>query len=66
MVKGQHDRDENILGLVRTMDELYDFVTLADDLKKNKKLQDVVERIWKQTIECAFFIKEYVEHKFGG
>jgi hypothetical protein len=48
------------------MDDLYDFVTLADDLKKNPVLQSIVEQILKQTIECAFFIKEYMERNFGG
>ena len=28
-------------------------------------LQDIVEQILKQTIECGFFIQEYVRSNFG-
>ncbi|KAF8239905.1 hypothetical protein L208DRAFT_1449630 [Tricholoma matsutake] len=65
LVKGQQDRDGQISDLITTMDDIYSFVTVADDLKKNKVLQDTVEQILKQTIECAFFIKEYAQRNFG-
>ena len=48
------------------MEETYSFVTLVDELKKNEVLQDVVEQILKQTIECGFFIQEYARHNFAG
>jgi hypothetical protein len=66
MVKGQQDRDQKISSLIRTMEETYSFVTLVDELKKNEVLQDVVEQLLKQTIECGFFIQEYARHNFAG
>ena len=65
-MKGQQDRDQKISSLVRTMEETYSFVALVDELKKNPVLQDVVEQILKQTIECGFFIQEYARHNFAG
>jgi hypothetical protein len=41
-------------------------VDSMDELKKNRVLQDVVEQILKQTIECGYFIQEYMRHNFGG
>jgi hypothetical protein len=66
MVRGQQDRDQKISSLIRTMEETYSFVTLVDELKKNEVLQDVVEQLLKQTIECGFFIQEYARHNFAG
>jgi hypothetical protein len=65
MVKGQQDRDGKISSLVRTMEDTYSFVALVDELKKNPVLQDVVEQILKQTIECGFFIQEYARRNFA-
>ena len=66
MVQAQQCRDQMILDLVKTMEETYSFVALTDELKSNSVLQNVVEQILKQTIECGYFIQEYVRHGFGG
>lgn len=66
MVQGQQDRDQKISTLVRTMEETYSFVALIDEVKKNHVLQDVVEQMLKQTIECGFFIQEYARRNFAG
>jgi hypothetical protein len=66
MAQAQQVRDEKISELVRTMEETYSFVVSAESLKKSPVLQAIVEQISKQTIECGFFIQEYVRHSFGG
>jgi hypothetical protein len=66
MVKAQQVRDQRILNLVTTMEETYSFVVSADELKQEYDLQDIVKRILKQTIECGYFIQEYVRHNLGG
>jgi hypothetical protein len=38
----------------------------ADELKKYSDLQDIVKRILKQTIQCAYFIQQYAQRDFGG
>jgi hypothetical protein len=48
------------------MEDLYSFVVLTDELAENHVLQDIVEQILKQTIECGFFIQEYSRRNFGG
>jgi len=66
MVKAQQVRDQRISDLVSTMEDTYSFVAFADELKANGVLQDIVEKILKQTIECGFFIQKYTQHNFGG
>jgi hypothetical protein len=66
MVQAQHARDLKILDLVRTMETTYSFVSSADELKDQPVLQDIVERILKQTIECGYFIQEYMRRSFPG
>jgi hypothetical protein len=48
------------------MEDTYSFVISADELKENAALQDIVEKISKQTIECGYFIQEYMRRDFGG
>ena len=67
MVQAQQRRDQRILDLVQTMDDTYSLVLVsADELKKHSVLQDVINQILKQTIECGYFIRDYVRHSFGG
>ena len=66
MIQGQQVRDQKILELVASMENTYSFVIYADELKKYPVLQDVLEQILKQTIECGYFIQEYTRRNFGG
>ena len=66
MVEGQQTRDQKISELVKTMEDAYSFVNMAEELKKNHVLQTIIEQIVKQTIECGFFIQEYGRRHFAG
>ena len=66
MIKAQQVRDQNILGLVTAMEETYSFAISAKELKKDEMLQDVINQILRQTIECGYFIQEYTRRNFGG
>jgi hypothetical protein len=66
MVKAQQGRDQQILDLVTTMENTYSFVVSAEELKKYPILQDIVEQILRQTIECGYFIQDYTRRNFGG
>ena len=66
MVQAQQARNMKILGLVRAMENTYSFVVTADELKSNHVLQDIIERILKQTIKCGEFIQDYTRRNFGG
>ncbi|KAJ7636261.1 hypothetical protein FB45DRAFT_1055732 [Roridomyces roridus] len=59
--------DEKASQLVDTMVEVYSFVEDVDFLPaKIKPLENVIQLIVKQTVECAIFIREYVSHGFSG
>ena len=45
------------------MDDAYAFVHEAEPLKKINSHQRVVVLITQQTIECAFFIRDYAKNK---
>ena len=66
MVQAQQARDVKILDLVRAMENTYSFVVSADELKRHLVLQDIMEEILKQTIECGYFIQGYTRRNFGG
>ena len=67
VVKNQLETDNKLLDLVKTMIDVWSFV---DDVKslpeKLKRLEEIIDNIQKQTVECAIFIREYTGHGFGG
>jgi hypothetical protein len=66
-VKGQLDRDAQLVDLVKTMEDVYSFVEASDSFQnKVHVLQKTIDRILKQTVECVIFIREYTGHGFGG
>jgi len=65
MVKAQQAREKQILDLIRTMENTYSFMVSVDELKSHIFLQDIVEQILKQMIECGYFIQEYTRRNFG-
>ncbi|KAJ6612628.1 hypothetical protein B0H10DRAFT_1952189 [Mycena sp. CBHHK59/15] len=65
-LKQQQETDEKLLGLVKTMDDVYSFVGDIDFLpQKIKSVEDKALTIVKQTVECALFIQEYTVHGFS-
>ena len=66
MVKAQQAREKQILDLIRTMENTYSLMVSVDELKSHIFLQDIVEQILKQMIECGYFIQEYTRRNFGG
>src|SRR6266576_4560493 len=64
MVQAQQARDVKILDLVRAMENTYSFVVSADELNSHPVLQDIMEEILKQTIECGYFIQNYTRRNF--
>lgn len=58
MVQAQQARDQQILDLVTAMENTYSSVVSAYELKSHPVLQDIVEQILKQTIECGYFIRD--------
>ncbi|KAF7968265.1 hypothetical protein HWV62_31107 [Athelia sp. TMB] len=66
LVKAQHDRDIKIAALIETMQSTYATV-LGSEVVKDERLQDVLDRILKQTVECGFFVQRYARSRsFAG
>ena len=66
-VKGQVERDQQLIDLVTTMENVYTFVDAVQALpNKIVVFEDVITSILKQTVECAIFIREYTGHGFAG
>ena len=66
MIKAQQVRDRKILDLVMAMEETYSLAISVSELKKDERLQDIINQILRQTIECGYFIQEYTRRNFGG
>jgi hypothetical protein len=66
MVKVQQARDQKILDLVIAMEHTYSFTVSGNELKNHPIVQDIVEQILKQTIECRYFIQEWKRRNIGG
>lgn len=58
-MKAQQERNDNIAGLIQTMQSTYSIVG-GSEVITDQRLQDVLSRILKQTIDCGFFIQEYI------
>lgn len=57
-MKAQQERNDKIEGLIQTIQTTY-FIVVGSEVIKDERLQDVLGRILKQTIDCGFFIQEY-------
>ncbi|KDQ12392.1 hypothetical protein BOTBODRAFT_113226, partial [Botryobasidium botryosum FD-172 SS1] len=63
--KNQLDRDDKVVRLIAQIGDLYVTVRTLEGTEKIKELEDVIEAILQQTIECMLFIREYVGSGFG-
>jgi hypothetical protein len=63
----QIERDEHLIDLVRTMEDVYSFVDAIQSISSElQPLEDTIKKILNQTVECAIFIRQYTGHGFGG
>ncbi|KIM77597.1 hypothetical protein PILCRDRAFT_614766 [Piloderma croceum F 1598] len=66
VVRNQVTTDQKLIALVGTMESVYSFVDAIQSnvAEKVKVLENVIKKIFAQTIECAMYIQEY--SKQGG
>ncbi|KAF8953056.1 hypothetical protein BDZ97DRAFT_1680146 [Flammula alnicola] len=62
MIIGQNARDESISALLNKMENVYIFIT-QEDLETIKSMHIVITRICQQTLECAYFLRDYAKAK---
>jgi hypothetical protein len=61
------DRDQKLVDLVTTMEDVCSFAdTIQSIPKKLQLLEDIITKILKQIVECAIFIREYTGKGFSG
>ncbi|KAF8967493.1 hypothetical protein BDZ97DRAFT_524061 [Flammula alnicola] len=64
IVQKQRMQNLKLLGLTRTMRDLYSVVTSDEGLQKISSVEDVIEKILFQTIECGYFIQHVLRQDF--
>ena len=63
----QLEIDQSVADLANTMRDVYNFVDAIEAVpSKIIQLEDIIQRIFVQTVECAIFIREYSGHGFAG
>ena len=62
-ILAQKERDDNIGRLLETMSDVYTFVLEADPVKKVESHKRILAAMTQQTVECAYFIREYATNK---
>jgi hypothetical protein len=66
VVKNQLDRDQKLIDLMTSMENVYSFVDEIESLRdKNNTLDKIIKLILQQTFECAIFIQEYAGRGFA-
>lgn len=62
----QLERDNKVVDLVTTMESVYSFVEVVRSYPdKLEVLENIIESILNQTIECMIFIREYAGRGFS-
>ena len=62
MIIDQTTCDDSVRSLLSKMNEVYAFL-MKEELRDIGSMKAVVERICHQTLECAYFIREYSQNK---
>lgn len=63
VVIAQKERDDSIAHLVSVMNAAYEFVQEAVPLKQIESQAKIINCLIQQTIECAYFIRDYTKNK---
>jgi hypothetical protein len=61
----QTRRDKQIQGLLKSINEIYSIVLMAEPLERIDAHRKTLQLICQQTAECAFFISDYASRGFG-
>lgn len=62
MINDQTTRDDSICSLLSKMNEVYTLL-MQEELRVIESMQDVVERICQQTVQCSYLIQKYSQNK---
>jgi hypothetical protein len=65
VVDAQYARDRSINRLVTIMHETYSLVSGAEELKRVESQEKTINSLARQTIECSYFIRDYLQNRSG-
>ncbi|OAX41284.1 hypothetical protein K503DRAFT_798122 [Rhizopogon vinicolor AM-OR11-026] len=65
VVHSQFVRDQCVHRLLSVMRETYDLITSVEGLKKIESQAKTITSLAHQTVECSYFIREYMKSKGG-
>ncbi|GJJ14368.1 hypothetical protein Clacol_008632 [Clathrus columnatus] len=55
--------DQSMLDLFETLDSVYKFIEDATEIKKHPSYERIMTSLAQQTVECAYFIRDYAKKK---
>ena len=59
-VQNQVELDTNVMSLAEIINDTFDIVEKADELRRESKSK-IIMRIVQQTTECAWFVRDYMK-----
>lgn len=65
LVDAQFARDQSINRLVTIMHETYSLVSGVEELKRVESQEKTINSLARQTIECSYFIRDYLQNRSG-
>ncbi|KAG2154143.1 uncharacterized protein EDB93DRAFT_184093 [Suillus bovinus] len=65
VVDAQFARDRSIHQLVTVMHETYSLVSGVEELKRVESQEKTINSLARQTIECSYFIRDYLQNRSG-
>jgi hypothetical protein len=63
----QVEREKQVLGLVKFIEDTIDFLIASRELQDNKMSQgqkEICRAMLQQSAECGYFIRDYASHGF--
>lgn len=61
----QFARDRSIRRLVTAMHETYSLVSGVEELRRVESQEKTINSLARQTIECSYFIRDYMQNRSG-
>lgn len=65
LVDAQFARDRNIRQLITIMHETYSLISGVEELKRMESQAKTINSLARQTIECSYFIRDYMQNRSG-
>ncbi|KAG1730829.1 uncharacterized protein EDB91DRAFT_742847 [Suillus paluster] len=65
VVDSQFARDRSIRRLITIMHETYSLISGVEELKRVESQEKTINSLARQTIECSYFIRDYLQNRSG-